>query len=42
MEERISGIEDNLEKLIHCSKKMLNLNLTQNIAEIWNTLKRLI
>jgi hypothetical protein len=36
MEERISGIEDTSVKKIIKSKKFL----TQNIQEIWDTMKR--
>ena len=42
MEERISAIEDSLEDLHSSTKENLksNKSLTQNIQEIWDTVKR--
>ena len=42
MEERISGIEDMIEETDSLVKKNVKNNkfLTQNIQEIWDTIKR--
>jgi hypothetical protein len=41
MEERISGIDDMIEEIVHQSQKMPNLKvLKQNIQENWDTMKR--
>ena len=41
MEERISGVEDSLEEIESSAKENLKFNksLTQNIQEIWDTVK---
>ncbi|MGE9502007.1 hypothetical protein ACQP3D_26835, partial [Escherichia coli] len=42
MEERISGVEDTLAEIDSSTKENLksNKSLTQNIQEIWDTVKR--
>ncbi|MGE9804282.1 hypothetical protein ACQP3L_27140, partial [Escherichia coli] len=42
MEERISGVEDTLGEIDSSTKENLksNKSLTQNIQEIWDTVKR--
>ena len=42
MEERISGIEDTIEEIDSSAKENIKSNkfLTENIQEIWDTVKR--
>ena len=44
MKERLSGIEDSIEEIDTLIKESAKCKtfLTQNIEEIWNTIKRLI